>query len=213
MAVPITVTVAVAVPVAKTPMISPEGPVVPAAALLPVPRIVAAVLTLRRLMLRERRLKTVVEPLFTFVIAKFVADVTGLGPAHALAIAVRHVERLGELLPIRHDDARIMLGVLQIILCEHRVAGRLGIAGERKILLRDMRRRAPDLHIRSVGFEAARQRIVVFPIVITTATAAILLSLPHCPSGSYVTSTWLINAHPANAGVVLLTSGLGLAGP
>ena len=132
---------------------------------------------------------------------------------HALAIAIGHVAWLGQLLPIRHDDAHVMFGVLQIVLCKHRVAGSLRIPGERKILLRDMRRRAPDLHIRSVGFEAARQRIVVFPIVITTATAAILLSLPHCPSGSYVTSTCLINAHPANASMVLLAPGLGLADP
>jgi hypothetical protein len=211
MAIPITI--AMTVPVLETPMIAPEGPVMPAAALLPVARIVATVLTLLRLVLRERRLKAIIEPLFAFVIAEFVADVTGLGPAHALAIAIGHVAWLGQLLPIRHDDAHVMFGVLQIVLCKHRVAGSLRIPGERKILLRDMRRRAPDLHIRSVGFEAARQRIVVFPIVITTATAAILLSLPHCPSGSYVTSTCLINAHPANAGMVLLTSGLGLADP
>jgi hypothetical protein len=211
MAIPITI--AMTVPVLETPMIAPEGPVMPAAALLPVARIVATVLTLLRLVLRERRLKAIIEPLFAFVIAEFVADVTGLGPAHALAIAIGHVAWLRQLLAIRHDDARIMLGVLQVVLCKHRVAGRLRIPGERKILLRDMRRRAPDLHIRSVGFEAARQRIVVFPIVITTATAAILLSLPHCPSGSYVTSTCLINPHPANAGTVLLTSGLGLADP
>ena len=88
-------------------------------------------------------------------------------PAHALAIAIGHVARLRQLLAIGHDDAHVMLGVLQIVLCKHRIAGRLRIAGERKILLRDMRRRAPDFHIRSVEFEAARQRIVVFPIVIT----------------------------------------------
>jgi hypothetical protein len=211
LAMAITIAIAMTVPVLETPMIAPEGPVMPTTALLPVPRVVATVLTLRRLVLRERRLKTVVEPLFALVIAEFVADLTGLRPAHALPIAIGHVERLGQLLAIRHDDARIMLGVLQIVLCKHRVAGRLRISGERKILLRNMRRRAPNLHIRSIGFEAARQRIVVFPIVITTATAAILLSLPHCPSGSYVTSTCLINAHPTNAGMVLLTSGLGLA--
>ena len=178
-------------------MVPPEGPVVPAAALVAVAGLVAAVLTRRRLglLMRQRRLKAIVEPLFPLVVAEFVADVTRL--AHALAIAVGHVARLLQLLAIGHDDARVVLGVLQIVLCQHRIAGSLRIAGEREILLRDMRRRAPDLHIRSVGFEAARQRIVAFPVVvIPAATAAILLSLPHCPNGSYVTSTSLINAHP-----------------
>ena len=216
--VAIPITIAMTVPVLETPMIAPEGPVMPAAALLPVPRLVAvpiaaaaggaaaadaageaaesrrrAPLPLRHRRIRRRRHRTR---------ARACA-----GHCHWPC------RRLGQLLAIRHDDARVMFGVLQIVLCKHRVAGRLRIPGERKILLRDMRRRAPDLHIRSVGFEAARQRIVVFPIVITTATAAILLSLPHCPSGSYVTSTSLINAHPANASMVLLASALGLADP
>jgi hypothetical protein len=53
---------------------------------------------------------------------------------------------------------------------------------------------------------------VVFPVVvIPAATTAILLSLPHCPNGSYVTSTSLINAQLARASMALLAPGLGLA--
>ena len=40
-----------------------------------------------------------------------------------------------------------MLGVLQIALGEHRVAGDVGIAGEGDVLLRDVSRRAADLHV------------------------------------------------------------------
>ena len=194
-------------------MVSSEAPVLPTAAFVPVAPLIAAVLTRWRLRLRrQRRLEAVVEPLLPLVVAELVADVARLGnPAHALAIAVDRIDRLGQLLAIGHDDARVMLGVLQIVLCQHGIARRLRIAGERKILLRDMRRRTPDFYVRSVGFEAARQRIVVFAIVIPAATAAILLSLPHCPSGSYVTSTSPFNLLPAHVSMVFLASGLGLA--
>jgi hypothetical protein len=218
LAIPVAILVAIAImaaiAVAEAAMVPSEAPIVPTAAFVPVARLIAAVLTRWRLrLMRQRRLEAVVEPLFPLVVAELVADIAHLGsPAHALAIAVDRVDRrLGQLLAISHDDARIMLGVLQIILCQHGIARRLRIAGERKILLRDMRRRPPDFHVRSVGFEAARQRIVVFPIVIPAATAAILLSLPHCPSGSYVTSTGLFNAQHARASMVLLASGLGSA--
>ena len=96
----------------------------------------------------------VVEHVFALVVAELVAEVTGL--AQALAVAVGQLAGLLQLLAVGHDDARVVLGVLQIILCQHRVAGRLSIPRERKIFFGDMRGRAPDLHIRSVGFEAAR---------------------------------------------------------
>src|SRR3974377_1965596 len=43
-----------------------------------------------------------------------------------------------------HDDAVVMLGVLEKALRRDHVAGRESIAGERHILLGDMRRRPPD---------------------------------------------------------------------
>ena len=96
-------------------------------------------------------------------------------PLHAVA-------RLLQLLAIGHDDAAVVLGVLQIVLGQHRVARGLRVARERQILLGDMRRRAPDFHVRTIGFEAARQRILALcdSVVVAAATAAILLSLPHC---------------------------------
>ena len=93
------------------------------------------------------------------IVAEVVAVATSPG-RDALAVAVHIVALLLQLLAIGHDDADVVLGVLQIVLGEHRVAGRLRIASERQIFLGDMRRRAPDFHIRAIGFETARKRIL-----------------------------------------------------
>ena len=75
----------------------------------------------------------------------------------------------------------VVLRVLQIVLCQHRIARSLRVAGKCLIFLGDMRRGAADFHIRSVGLEAARQRIVALPVVVVPAApTAVLLSLPHC---------------------------------
>jgi len=96
---------------------------------------------------------------------------------HGIRIAA-HLLHL--LLAIGHDDAGVMLRVLQVVLGEDGVAGGLGVTCQREILLGDMGGRAPDFHIRSVRFEAARQRILTFAVVVvTTAASTILLSLPH----------------------------------
>src|SRR6185503_13706779 len=63
-----------------------------------------------------------------------------------------------------------------------------GVAREREILLSYVRRRPPDFHLRSVGLEASRKRILALAIVVVaTAAATILLSLPHCLIGSHLT--------------------------
>ena len=68
-----------------------------------------------------------------------------------MAAAVHPVAALADLLVAEgHDDAVVVLGVLQIVLGQHRIAGGLRIARERHILLGDMRRRAADLHVRPV---------------------------------------------------------------
>ena len=104
-------------------------------------------------------------------------------PARACAGRCRWpCRRLLQLLAIGHDDAGVVLGVLQIVLCQHRVAGRLRVARERQIFLGDMCRRAPDFHIRAIGFEAARQRIVALSGCCCSGRAhgdfAVLASLP-----------------------------------
>ena len=136
-------------------------------------------------MLRHGRLQEAViqHVIAAIVVAEVIALAALTRPAQALAVAVWHIAALLlDLLAIGHDDAAVVLGMLQIVLGEHRVAGRLRVAGERQIFLGDMRRGAADLHIRAVGFETARKRILALPIpvVVVAASAAILLSLPHC---------------------------------
>ena len=60
-----------------------------------------------------------------------------------------------ELLAIGHDDAIVVLGMLQIVFCEHAVARRLRIACKRQIFLSDMRWRAANLYVGPVGLKAA----------------------------------------------------------
>jgi hypothetical protein len=93
---------------------------------------------------------------------------------------------LHRLLAERHDDAVIVFCVLQIILSQHGITGRLRIARQRHIFLGDVRGGAPYLHVGTVGLKAARQGIVVglapaaaAAITIATATPPVLLSLPH----------------------------------
>jgi hypothetical protein len=137
-----------------------------------------ALMRLAVMLLRHGRLrKAVVQHVIATVI---VAEVVALA-AHALAVAIGHVAALLlQLLAIGHDDAAIVLGVLKVVLREHRIAGGLRIASERQIFLGNVRRRATDLHIRAIGFETARKRILALPIPVVAASAAILLSLPHC---------------------------------
>jgi hypothetical protein len=111
---------------------------------------------LRLGMCERRRLEAVVEHILALLVAELVAVAEIGRPTHALAVAVGEIARLTQLLAVGHDDAVVVLGVLKIILCQHRVAGGLRVTGERKILLGNMRRRAPDLHVRPVGLEAAR---------------------------------------------------------
>ena len=49
-----------------------------------------------------------------------------------------------------HDDTIVVLGMLEIALSSNHVALRERIARERQIFLRDLRRRAPQLHVGAV---------------------------------------------------------------
>ena len=177
----------IVVPVALTALVAAERPILPMA-LVPVP--VVARLLVSVGLWRKRLRETVVErALITVVVAEFVGAFAHLaGAARALAIAVHSIGRLIELFAIGHDDAAIVLGVLQIILRQHGIAGCLRVTRESNIFFGDVCRSAPDLHIRAIGFEASRKRVVVaFTIVVPATPAAILLSLPHCPLGSRLT--------------------------
>ena len=156
-AIPITAVATIAiVAVAEAALVAAEVPIMaPAAALV---RPGMASLLMPRLGLRlehRRRLQAVVEQIVTVLLAEVLAAFARLArPPHA--VAVGKLAGLTQLLAIGHYDAGIVLGVLKVILRQHRVARRLGISRQRKILLGDMRRGAPDFHVRPVGLETAR---------------------------------------------------------
>ena len=107
------------------------------------------------------------------------------------ALAIGWVARLLVLLfAERKDDPVIVFGVLEVVLSQDVIAGRLRIARQLQVFLGNMRRCTPDLDVGSVGLKAPRQRILAFAvviiivvvvvlIVIATASTAMLLSLPH----------------------------------
>jgi len=130
--------------------------------------------------MRLGALEALVEDILALLLAELFAAFRRLRP-HTVAIHALALRR--ELLAIGHDDAAVVLGVLEIIFCKHVIPRGLSVPGERYVFLGDMSRRAPNLHIGAVRFKASRKRILIFAIVIVvvpTATAAILLSLPHC---------------------------------
>ncbi|ODN68749.1 hypothetical protein A6302_03943 [Methylobrevis pamukkalensis] len=101
--------------------------------------------------------------------------------ALAVEVAVA-IEVAGEGRPLRiGDDAVIVLGVLEIVLRHHAVAGRRGITRKLGILFRDMQGRSANLHVRTVGIEALGQRVHALAVVVRPAPRTLLavLSLPH----------------------------------
>src|SRR6201999_1337618 len=77
------------------------------------------------------------------------------------------------------NQPEIMLGVLIIVLGRDRVAGALPIARELQILFRDMRRRAADFHVRSVGLVHARQWILVVTTFAVATAHSLVLTVSH----------------------------------
>src|SRR5262245_35388126 len=110
------IAVAISVTMAEAALVAAEGPVVASA--------LEAALVARRLMVLRHRgmrgLEAFVEQVLTLLVAELVADVAGL--AQPLAVAIGQLARLLQLLAIGHDDAIVMLCVLQIVLAQHRVA-------------------------------------------------------------------------------------------
>lgn len=79
--------------------------------------------------------------------------------------------RLRHLLLLRnHHNAIIMIRMLEVILSANAIARKLRIARERLIFLADMRRRAPDLDIRTIAVKRALRKILpLIPIAIAIA--------------------------------------------
>jgi hypothetical protein len=77
------------------------------------------------------------------------------------------------------DQAKVMFGVLIVMLgCDH-IAGTLRVAGELKIFFGDVRRRTPDLYVLPVGLVDARQRILMMATLTVASTHAFVLSVSH----------------------------------
>src|SRR5262249_46310749 len=103
--------------------------------------------------------------------------VAAAGVVAALAlggIEIRLV--LPELLLHGRDHAEIVLGVLIVVLGRHRIAGRLRVARELNVLLRDVVRGAANLDVRTVRLVDPRQRIVALAV---TPPHALVLTVPH----------------------------------
>lgn len=79
----------------------------------------------------------------------------------------------------RGDDAEVMLGVLQIVLGHYRIARRLGVAGQLQILFGDMGGVAAHLHVRTIAFVIARQRIDMLASAIPAALPVLVLVRSH----------------------------------
>ena len=76
------------------------------------------------------------------------------------------------------DDPEVMLGVLEVVLCHHRIARGLGIPRQLQVLFRDVGGIAPHFHVRPVALEIARERIdVLAPAIVVAAAGAVLVTL------------------------------------
>jgi hypothetical protein len=125
----------------------------------------------RRLILPRAHIVAVV-----IIIVAELGDV--VGAAKALT-TIRHIALANRLIAERHYDAIIMLGMLQIVLRQDRISGRLGVTRQRHVFLGNVSRRATDLDVWAIALKIASQRILSAGLAIASAASAVLLSLPH----------------------------------
>jgi hypothetical protein len=116
-----TTVAAIIVAVAVTALVAPERTVVPVLAAL----VLALRLESLRLRLMHGNLWHLREVVAAGVIALLIAELvaTLAAFAHALAVAVQAIALLTHLLAVGHDDAAVVLGVLEIVLRQYRIAG------------------------------------------------------------------------------------------
>jgi hypothetical protein len=128
-----------------------------------------------------RRLEVGVQ-VITLVVAEVIAHfhrILETDGAVAPCCAIHRIPAiLAMLFAERHDDAIVVLSVLQIILGQNGITRRSRIARQRHIFLGNMSRRTADFDFRPRALEAACERIVTLPVIAAT-TSSVLLSLPH----------------------------------
>jgi len=87
---------------------------------------------------------------------------------------------LAELLLRGGDQAKIMFGVLIIILGGDRISGALRVTSELEIFFRDVGRCAPYFYVLPIGLVHSRQRILVMMTAFAIASAhAFVLTVSH----------------------------------
>ena len=152
---------------------------------------IRAILTLRALVVRPVLALGLVTPDGRRLSAVAVIGCGRVGltvVAHVVATVVRVEARLAEalglaarvlleLLAVGHDDAVVVLRVLEIVLRQHGVAGRLGVTCERHVLFRDVGGCAAHFHVRPVRLEAARERVLVFTVALCAVALTVALAL------------------------------------
>ena len=85
------------------------------------------------------------------IVAHLVGEIEAVHARHAPGLTARwNFAGSLELLPIGHDDAIVVLCVLQIIFRQHPVARRLRIPRQRQIFFGDMRRGAANFYVGAV---------------------------------------------------------------
>jgi hypothetical protein len=121
-------------------------------------------------------------------LAVIVAEVGIVGTRIGLLMLLEVRILLRELRLGRGDQAEIVLRVLEVALGGDRVAGRLRVARELYVLVGNVMGGAPDLHVRSVGFIDAGERIVIAPIA-PAHTLVVLMTISHGTCLSLLTSS------------------------
>jgi len=116
--------------------------------------------------------------LFAVVVVSVVAKIAARIAALLLLIIGL---TLPKLLLRSRNQAKVMFGVLIVILGCDRIAGTLRIAGKLKIFFGDVRCRSPNFYVRSIGLVHTRQRILMMMMAaFTVATShALVLTVSH----------------------------------
>src|SRR5882672_8365398 len=77
------------------------------------------------------------------------------------------------------DQAKIMLGMLIVILGGHRIARAAGVARQLDVFFGDVRCGAANLDVGSVGLEHPRHRVLAAPVVIIVVVIVVVVPVAH----------------------------------
>jgi len=86
---------------------------------------------------------------------------------------------LPELFLSRRDQAKIMLGMLVVVLGRNGVSGGARVACELEIFFSNMRSRAADLDVGSVGLVDPGHRVLAAPVIIVVIVIIIIVAVAH----------------------------------